>query len=366
MLHQPFYDPTKSYEGNFKEGPFGAFTDGKVFKNAGEPSLVRLRRTSEDKPKYELFGHKVYAPFGIPAGPLINGKFVKSALDKGFDIATYKTVRSGKYPCHPWPNVVGIKLQGDLTLEKAEEGVIGTDQYQEPLSITNSFGVPSFEPDFWQKDLSDAVNYAKEGQVVVGSFQGTPKGDGNAENYIKDFALTARLVKETGAKILEVNLSCPNEGTAHLLCFDLERTQKVVEAIKNEIGNTPLIIKIAYFQDEESFKKLVKSVGRIAEGIETINTISAKILKADHSQYFPGEGRLKSGVCGSAIKWAGLEMVKRLRGLRDELALNFKIFGVGGIVTANDFKVYMEAGVDAALSATGAMWNPYLAQEIKK
>ena len=26
-------------------------------------------------------------------------------------------------------------------------------------------------------------------------------------------------------------------------------------------------------------------------------------------------------------------MVKRLRGLRDELALNFKIFGVGGIVT---------------------------------
>ena len=50
-------------------------------------------------------------------------------------------------------------------------------------------------------------------------------------------------------------------------------------------------------------------------------------------------------------------MVKRLRGLRDELALNFKIFGVGGIVTANDFKVYMEAGVDAALSATGAMWN---------
>ena len=81
-------------------------------------------------------------------------------------------------------------------MEKAEEGVIGTDQYQEPLSITNSFGVPSFEPDFWQKDLSDAVNYAKEGQVVVGSFQGTPKGDGNAENYIKDFALTARLVRK--------------------------------------------------------------------------------------------------------------------------------------------------------------------------
>lgn len=353
MLHQPFYDPNKSYEDNFNQGPFGNFANGRIFENKSEP-------------KHGLLGQKLFSPFGIPAGPLVNGKFVKAAFDKGFDICTYKTVRSGRYPCHPWPNVVGIKLQGDLTLEKAEAGVIGSQNYEEPLSITNSFGVPSWDPDFWQKDMADAINYAPLGQVVIGSFQGTPKGGGNAEAYIKDFALTARLVKETGAKILEANLSCPNEGTGQLLCFDLERTQKVVEAIKNEISNTPLIIKIAYYKEQSRLEKLIGMIGNMVEGIESINTISAKILKADGSQYLPGEGRLKSGVCGSAIKWAGLEMVKRLKVLREVKSQSYKIIGVGGIMTKADCNEYISAGADAALSATGAMWNPFLAQEIKQ
>jgi hypothetical protein len=41
-------------------------------------------------------------------------------------------------------------LKVTLTLEKAEAGLIGDTNYHEPLSITNSFGVPSQGPDFWQ------------------------------------------------------------------------------------------------------------------------------------------------------------------------------------------------------------------------
>jgi dihydroorotate dehydrogenase len=257
-----------------------------------------------------------------------------------------------------------VKVEGDLTLEQAEGGVVGVNEYKEPLSITNSFGVPSWEPDFWQKDMAEAVSYAKKGQVVIGSFQGTPRG--NAGEYIKDFAVTAKLVKETGVKILEVNLSCPNEGNAHLLCFDLERTQKVVEAIKNEIGNTPLVIKIAYYKDQSSLEKLIEMVGKMVQGIEAINTIGAKILKEDGSQYLPGEGRLKSGVCGHAIKWAGLEMVERLKTLHNVKGLKFQIIGVGGVITPKDFIDYINMGAHVVLSATGAMWNPFLAQEIKK
>ena len=81
MREQPFYDPEKSYEENLASGPFGAFADGKIIETEGEPQV-------------DFFGHKVYAPFGIPAGPLINGKFTQAALNKGFDIVVYKTVRS--------------------------------------------------------------------------------------------------------------------------------------------------------------------------------------------------------------------------------------------------------------------------------
>ena len=55
-------------------------------------------------------------------------------------------------------------------------------------------------------------------------------------DYIEDFALGARLLKETGVKMIEVNLSCPNEGTANLLCFDIDRARRVVERIQEEIG----------------------------------------------------------------------------------------------------------------------------------
>lgn len=353
MIQQPFFDPEKTYDENFEQGPFSSFADGKVFENTGEP-------------KYKIFGNPVYLPFGIPAGPLLNGKYVKAALDKGFDIAIYKTVRTRKYPCNEWPNVLSVKVKGDLTFEMAEKGITGTHTYTEPIAITNSFGVPSYDSDIWQKDLSDTVKYVKEGQVVIGSFQGTTNKEGNVKAYVDDFVLAAKLVKEAGTKILEVNLSCPNEGTAHLLCFDIERTKQIAEAIKNQIGNIPLLIKIAYFQDPEELKKLVQAVGKIVDGISAINTIPAKIYDEQGNQALPGQNRLYSGTCGHPIKWAGIKEVERLKNLRDEFGLSFTIIGVGGVTTPKDYKDYINAGADAVMSATGAMWNPYLAQEIKQ
>jgi len=38
--------------------------------------------------------------------------------------------------------------------------------------------------------------------------------------------------------------------------------------------------------------------------------------------------------------------------------------GVGGIVNTKDFNQYKNKGADVMMSATGAMWNPELAQEI--
>ena len=40
--------------------------------------------------------------------------------------------------------------------------------------------------------------------------------------------------------------------------------------------------------------------------------------------------------------------------------------GGGGVVEQKDLKEPREAGADVVMSATGAMWNPYLAKEIKE
>jgi dihydroorotate dehydrogenase (NAD+) catalytic subunit len=353
MLLEPFYDPMRSYQENFEDGPFGLFAEAEG----------RSKRVSFDVPRYRFLGQGVGMPFGIPAGPLVNGRFVKAALDSGFDIPVYKTVRTRKVACHPWPNVLAVKVEGDLGLDRT---LVAGGEYAEPLSITNSFGVPSFVPDFWQPDMAEAAAYAGPGQVVVGSFQGTAwEGGGGVAAYLEDFRLGARLVRETGVKVIEVNLSCPNEGTANLLCFDTGRARRVVEAIKDEIGDVPLVIKVAYFREDARLGEFLREVGKSVQGVSAINTISAAIVDAKGGQALPGAGRLSSGVCGSAIQWAGLEMVERLRRWREELGLGFEIVGVGGVEDAAGFERFRGAGADVVMSATGAMWKPGLALEIK-
>lgn len=351
MLSEPFYDPGLSYQENFEHGPFSTFANPALFEQDGEP-------------RFQFLGQPVFSPFGIPAGPLLNGKYVKAALDAGFDIPVYKTVRTRKVACHPWPNVLAVEVDGDLTLDKTR--LVASEVYTEPLSITNSFGVPSFDPDFWQPDLADAVAHARRGQLVVASYQGTKSESGDVADYIADFTLGARLLKETGVKAVEVNLSCPNEGTAALLCFDVARSRTIVEAIKRELGDIPLVIKIAYFRDQQNLTQLVQAVGEFISGISAINTITTEIVDSQGHQALPGEGRLRSGVCGHSIKWAGLEMTHRLVRLREDLALNFAVIGVGGVVHVADYLEYRATGADAVMSATGAMWNPMLAQQIKK
>jgi len=350
-LQAPIYDPSMSYQDNFDRGPFGDFADAVRIEQPGEP-------------QHSFLGHPVHAPFGVPAGPLLNGKFVKAALDKGFDIPVYKTVRTRRVACHAWPNVLAVDVEGDLTLDKTR--LVMKDDYAEPLSITNSFGVPSFDPDFWQPDMAASAAHAGPGQVVIGSYQGTKSERGGAADYIADFILGARLMLETGVKIIEVNLSCPNEGTSALLCFDVERSREVVEAIKTVLGEIPLLIKVAYFPDDAAVERLLRAVGGAVSGICAINTITAEIVDENGRQALPGEGRLRSGVCGRSIKWAGLEMTRRLSRVREVVGAEFSIIGVGGVSDATDYEEYRQAGADAVMAATGMMWNPQLAQQIKR
>ena len=146
-LATPFYDPELSYEENYRDGPFGFFAEG-----ARSASAERAR----PEPTHTFLGESVSLPFGIPAGPLLNGRFVKAALDFGYDLPVYKTVRTRRWASHAWPNVLAVHATGDLhpTVNRLRAH---RDYTGRELSITNSFGVPSFDPAVWQPDLADAV-----------------------------------------------------------------------------------------------------------------------------------------------------------------------------------------------------------------
>lgn len=352
MLNAPFFDPNKTYYENWERGPFNGFADGVVLP-VGEP-------------RFEFLGEKLSYPLGIPAGPLLNGKFVKAALEKGFDVPVHKTVRSRVRECNEWPNVLGADISGDLTLDMAQKPIVVRNEYKEPLSITNSFGNPSYVPEVWQKDLRECVAYAKPGQLVVCSFEGTKWDESfTTEEYVKDWVEGMQMIKDTSVKVVEANFSCPNEGAAQLLCFDVPKVKLISSRIKEKIGETKLVIKLAYFGSDE-LRELVKETGNIVDGYAAINTIPAPVINLDGTQALPGAHRVRSGICGAAIKWAGLDITRRLKSLREELGMNYAIISSGGVTAPKDFKEYRDAGADVVMTATGAMWNPYLAKEIKE
>ncbi len=86
-------------------------------------------------PPASFLGQPVNLPFGIPAGPLLNSRFTTAAFHMGFDLATYKTVRSRAWGCNPFPNVLAVhpkSADGSLTPGSAEldEGVLADTNYE--------------------------------------------------------------------------------------------------------------------------------------------------------------------------------------------------------------------------------------------
>lgn len=350
-----FYDIYKTYEENYKKGPV-------LLKNLKKPFYNKAL------PKYKFLGFPINIPFGIPAGPLLNSKFVKGAFDFGFDVSTYKTVRGDIFPCHPYPNVIYVNTPKEIHPEKNPR-LVRKDfdpKDSSKINITNSFGVPSKKPIVWQKDVRKAKSYEKKGKLLVLSFMGTVKKNQTQEEFVKDFAKAAKLANQTGVKALEANLSCPNIGNEGLVCYNLIATERICKAIRKTIGKTPLILKVGYYKNLKDIEKIAAITERYAQAISSINTLQVEVVDKDGKQALPGSNRLKSGVCGTSIKWAGLEMVRKLNKIKKTKNYKFEIVGVGGVMTPKDYFEYRKAGADLVQSATGAMWNPYLASEIKK
>jgi dihydroorotate dehydrogenase len=195
---------------------------------------------------------------------------------------------------------------------------------------------------------------------------GTVREGQTADEFAEDYAKAGKASYETGAKILEVNLSCPNIGNEGLVCYNIDMTERVCKAIRDVIGDVPLILKVGYYKDNSQVEELVRVAGKYAQAISAINTIQAEVHNPDGVQALPGKNRLRSGVCGRSITWAGLEMTKRLKEAQMGIGAKLAIVGVGGVCVPEDFKKYRDAGADVVMTATGAMWNPHLAKEIKQ
>jgi len=340
-----------------KQAPF-SFETKPLGAELPVPSIELINRP------VSLAGKKVNFPLGVAASVLTrNSDAIAYYAKRGFDILTYKTVRSRSWEALPpptWAFVVDDAIDGSTRLvDQAATLKADLDYWpRDPTraSMANSFGIPSLAPDDWRADVERAKSVIGPGQVLIVSVVASDSE--SHEAIIGDFVTVAKMAKAAGADIIEANYSCPNTPGSHAgdLYEDPELARRVTLAIKEAIAPTPLFIKIGYLapHDLEAFVK----ANRDADGIVAINALLRRVISPTGEQFFPGHERSAGGISGSIIRPLGLEVVANLAKLRADLGCGFAIVGVGGVSTPAHVVDYLNAGADAVESVTAAYLNP--------
>lgn len=351
VLSPPLYDITKSYLENAEEGPFFSGT-------------IPKRVLSPQAQWVDFLGFRLATRLGIAAGPLLNARWVDLAGKLGFDLLCYKTIRSSAHNGHPVPNMVYVDVEGQLV-----PGQLPSQLYLrssppdrlDQLAVTNSFGMPSRTAEYLRLDIPKAQRSLHAGQLMIVSVVGTPK-ENNAEAFIQDFVTVALQAKEYGAQVVEANFSCPNVTTAEgCLHTNDEMVYRIAKRLVEALGTVPLIIKVGTFPSSESMRKTLLAAARAGvQAVCGINTISMKVVNADGTPAL-GPGRLVSGICGNPIRDAALAFTREARTLIDKEKLELILMTTGGAVNPHHFGEFLNAGADIAMTATGWLWDPYLA-----
>ena len=126
----------------------------------------------------------------------------------GFDVVTYKTVRSGFRPCYELPNLQPVDCGA---LDGGDAQLAAADEFRGSWAV--SFGMPSQTPEAWSLDIADTRRRLPAHKLLNVSVVGTMQPGWTVERLAEDYAHCAREAAAAGADSIEFNLSCPNVAT---------------------------------------------------------------------------------------------------------------------------------------------------------
>jgi dihydroorotate dehydrogenase len=345
------YRIDQSYQANYESGP----------------EFSRPFPEVPTTPTKELLGMRVNSRVGIAAGLLLNSKWIATYARLGFDVLTYKTVRSRYRECYPPPNWVRLNLPNGLPDDP--DASLMADHSDAPISDTATwavcFGMPSMEPEVWRADVERAKRGLGTGQILNVSVVGTPNEVGSFDDLADDFARCAAWAKEAGADWIEANFSCPNVTTAEGQVYqDPRAARAAAERIRRAIGNTPLLIKTGSFGAAGTLAEFLESMDRLADAVVLVNAVQRRVHDSNGRPVFGPFERV--GIVGHAIRDHCLHLVADASAIVRSRKLAIRIFGVGGASTAADVREYFHVGADAVFLGSAPMFKPTLAAEIKR
>jgi dihydroorotate dehydrogenase (NAD+) catalytic subunit len=271
MTTLPHYDRSQTYRWNYDHAP------------DSPPSLAAAPVPGV----WTFCGRPVPSPLGIAAGPLLNGRWILYYAALGFDVLTYKTVRSSARECYPLPNLQPVRTE---PLAAPTNGLPAIDEMQGSWAI--SFGMPSMTPDIWRADIEWTRARLPKEKLLSVSVVASVQSDWTEDDLAADFAQCARWAAQSGADAVETNFSCPNVATRDgQLYLQPAAAGRVAAEVRQAIGRTPFIIKIGYLDDDALSADLLHAVAPYADALAMTNSISATVVDRRSTEMFGGQPR---------------------------------------------------------------------------
>ena len=335
------YDITQDYAWNFDH----------------VPESIRLVAASVGG-DWSYCGVAVDSPLGIAAGPLLNGEWLLYYASLGFDVLTYKTVRSCERASYGLPNLQPIAWEGGVVPPELEV----TNKMNGSWAV--SFGMPSKPPSFWRDDVAVTRSRLAKGKFLSVSVVATAEDGWSIDDLAADYAQCARWAVESGADGVEANFSCPNVSSVDGQLFLNPIDAGIVAAkLREAIPDTPLLLKVGYIKDPETAHALLEAVAPFADALVMVNGLSAKVRKHNAELLFEGQCR---GIAGKAVRETAFEQLAMFDGLIREFGFDMCLVGVGGFGQAADVRACLDRGCEAVQFATAAMLNPGLGLAIRR
>ena len=337
------YDIKKSFEQNWREG----------FSLPDAPTRILPPK----KTWRQLFGYAVASPLGIAACPLMSGNGIAQLSRFGFDIFTYKTIRSRAHTAHPAPNIAYVSCDRALHHNDIQTSFYNAEHLYDSYALANSVGNASFDPDETQTDIAYAKSQLHDGQLLIVSVHGTTH---TTRTLAQDYCYTALLAQEAGAQVIECNVSCPNIPGAPPLYTESEQLYSILQPLIKQL-RIPVIVKVGIHAHYQQLHALLRSIAYAgAQGICGINTVPITLLNKQNRPFF-GDNRAQCGLSGGPIRALALDWTQQVRRIITQEQLPLTLLSTGGVQQSEHFDLFLQAGADAALSATGVMLDPYIA-----
>ncbi|WP_210481654.1 quinone-dependent dihydroorotate dehydrogenase [Naasia sp. SYSU D00948] len=181
------------------------------------------------------------------------------------------------------------------------------------------------------------------------------------EDAVEDYRASARLLAPL-ADYLVVNVSSPNTPGLRGL-QELDRLEPLLQAVREEAGSVPLLVKIAPDLADEEIRHLGGLATRLGlDGVIATNTTLSRSGLATPEATVAAAGA--GGLSGGPLAPRSLEV---LRILRESVPAEMCVISVGGVETAADVRERLAAGATLVQGYTGFLYRgPLWARQINR